>query len=139
MPTTLSWESLLLLIRRKLQTLLRYGVIEELAIAYEKLAMHFEVDEQYHNIPVCHCWCRINSCGLNGSWVHEKMSAMGLMIIEDDHGISNDYLEGMRELIIRWDESIENTKCIRWKVRHVNGMMHLMKVDFGLEIDMKTQ
>ena len=138
MPTTLSWEGLLLLIRRKLYPLLKYGIIEELAIAYENLAMHFEIDERCHNIPVCHCWCRINSCGLNCLWVHEKMAAMGLMVIEDDHGIADDYLEGMRDLIIRWDDCVENTKCIRWKVIHTNGMMQLMKVDFGQDIDMKA-
>lgn len=138
MPTTLSWESLLLLIRRKLYALLRHGAIDELAIAYENLAIHFEVDEQYHNIPVCHCWCKVDSYGLNGLLVHEKMSAMGLMVIEDDTGISDDYLDGMCDLMIRWDDCVENIKCIRWKVKHINGVMQLMRVDFGSDVDTKA-
>lgn len=133
MPTTLSWEGLLLLIRRKLHTLLRYGAIEELAVAYERLSMHFEVDDREHDIPVCHCWCSINTFGLDASVIHHKLQSMGLILIDDECEISDDYLEGMRNLILRWEDCIENTKYIRWIVNNRQGCLHLIRTEFGCD------
>lgn len=134
MPTTLSWEGLLLLIRRKLNTLLRYGIIKEIAIAYENLAMHFEIDDRDHDIPVCHCWCNINARLIDASIMHDKLQSLGLMMIEDECEVSDDYVEGMRNLILRWEDYDENNKYIRWKVVNHNATTQLLKVDFGLEV-----
>lgn len=133
MPTTLSWEGLLLLIRRKLHTLLRYGVIKEIAIAYEDLEMYFEVDERNHNIPVCHYWCCIDTTRFNSSVVHDKLETLGLMMIEEECEISDDYIEGMRNLILHWEDCVDHNKYIRWKVSNNNGNIQLIRREFGVE------
>jgi hypothetical protein len=133
MPSTLSWESLLLLIRRKFHTLLRYGVIIEFAIAYEDLELYFEVDEQNHNIPVCHCWCCINTIRFESYVVHDKLKSLGLIMIEEDCEISDDYIEGMRNLILHREDCVNYNKYMRWKVSNLDGNTHLIRIDFGTE------
>jgi hypothetical protein len=134
MPPLLTWEGLLLLIRRKLSRLLRYGIIKEIAVAYENLAIYFEVDNKEHNIPICHCWCSIATpCDFDAMVVHAKLQSLGLLLLEKSHEISDDYLEGMKNLIFRSEDYDGSSKYIRWKVFHPNGTVHLIKVNFGLE------
>ncbi len=131
MPTTLSWEGLLLLFRRKFSTLFALGIIKEFAIAYEDLPMYFEIDEHEHNIPVCHCWCHIDSRMFDASFVHEKLRAMGLMLIDQEHEVTDEYIRGMRDVILRYEDCLDHNKYIRWKVVNHGGMTRLVRVDMG--------
>jgi hypothetical protein len=139
MPATLSWEGLLLLLRRKLSPLLRCDIINELAVAYETVPVYFEIDGQEHNLPVCHCWCSIHSQTNTvdtQSFVYNSLQSLGLLLIDDDCEISDDYIEGMRNLIIGWDDYPLNSKYVRWRIVVDHDELRLIRVEFGRDFDL---
>ncbi len=141
MPATMSWEGLLLLLRRQLSSLFRCEIIDEFAVAYETLLVYFEIDGQQHEIPVCHCWCSVNP-NTNmidaSSYVYDRLHSLGLMLIDDHFEVSDDYIEGMRNLMIHWEDFPLVNKYIRWRVVNNNNELKLIRVEFGQDLHSLT-